>query len=189
MHGGGKLRGYGEFRGAEFMTVGTTQGTPAAWTIIAIFRSRIATRNFLVGARHATTSQLAWGLIDLNQPSANKVSYSFGDGTNLSTGGMTTANAAAFEGKWVTVTLKYPGAANTECAIYVNDGAAEAITTTATPASSTAGAAQNFSVGRYGSSSTTPANADIGMVIVYPSALSDGDRATVRDWAQGLFGL
>jgi hypothetical protein len=166
--------------GASY-SYGTTMATPANWTLFLVANSN-ATNDYCCGATNAGgANQNSWGGVHRVNTS-NKLRIQCGDGIDAimsDTDTFTWTN-----GQTYAISGRYTSGDNfVEVRV---DGADEAATTTGT-ATTCAGGPWTWSVGRFGAYTGNTWNGDIYRVVVYNSALSDGDRASIETQMMGYY--
>lgn len=162
-------------------------GKPSEWTIMAAVKiTDTASQQHVCGSRNSGQSNnTAWGVLyNRDTPSAvdGGLRVIWGDGTNQSR--IDTDDPVFTEG-WDVVAVRFTtGVADVEI-----NAAGNAMSKTATQAdaSTTAGTAYNFNIGRGGENSTESLSGRIGRLWVWNSRLNDDDflfyRRRLRMWA------
>ena len=180
-----------QFDGGDFLSFGTALGKPANWTIfvVGMFASQPAGAGYLCcSCNSSAKSATSWGGIAAGRTANDgKLEYQFGNGTNYSYGRST--NAVISNGNWFLVCRRYTS--GQDRVVDRVNGVASAVTWDSGSATTTAGTAFGFSIGRLGEANLNyfPNGSQLKGFICVPTAISDSDAAKLEGYYAHSCGL
>jgi hypothetical protein len=172
---------------SEYKSFGTGFGRPSNFTTIIFLRMDTTDEMAAVSSTDAAgPDKETWGNIHFNRPTlggANATSYSVGDGTNGSTGYISSSMPT---GVFRTLALRYTNGETKED-IWINGIQKTLTATPTTAASSNAGVAHGYSMGRNGEENADYFDGDIGRTLMVDSALTDTQIENLSAWISDYY--
>ena len=171
--------------GTDYATIDSaTFGRPASWTGLFAYQSQNnSNSHWVMGSGSSTNPSF---LATVRNDGTGKIGVYFGDGTNWA---LSTTTSTFTEGQWYVIAFRYTSG-DSDVDIWIN-GTQDTTTDTGsgTLPTTSGGTAYDFSIGRQGTYAGDTAEANVGPVYWWSSALTDPQVEAASALLESEFGI